>query len=232
MWPWNPTSGNQTWFVPEPSSAACAAAASSARWRRRSVPRWCSVASHREPSSPCLIYLTCIQLTVGVCFLLACSAVQLDQGQYEALEALHPAWAVVVQHVPTSSYLDHDLLTLMCVSRGMRSIMVLCAGRLGVLMSSYSHARGYFEVWRTLTSFASGSRSTATCSTSWTCQICWRSRTQLSGPLLGLSWQGPCGRQAASCSFGHLRVAAAMCCYSRLPHCRACAPGSQSWTSQ
>lgn len=60
----------------------------------------------------------------------------------------------MIQHVPTSSYLDHGLLTLMCVSRGMRStVMGLCAGRLGVFLSSYSPERG-FEVRRTLMSFA------------------------------------------------------------------------------
>lgn len=57
-----------------------------------------------HPAGVCFHRLNNSQLKAQAA-LLACSAVQLDQGQYEALEALHPAWSVVIQHVPTSSYL-------------------------------------------------------------------------------------------------------------------------------
>jgi len=67
-----------------------------------------------ENSSPC--WLLCL--------------LQLDQGKNEAMQTVHPAWSVVLEHIPLEPELACTLLSVSC---GMRhTVHLLCACKLSV----------------------------------------------------------------------------------------------------
>lgn len=97
---WTPTSG-QTWYKGGSSSVVCAAVASSTHWSSRwAVLYSCRCSVHWDQTPPCIAECTyrIFSLTTPLSALsrVLSLLVQLAQGSYEAMEALHPGWGVLL----------------------------------------------------------------------------------------------------------------------------------------